>query len=186
MRDVRNLKRPVIMTAPRALACLLLAPLLLDGCADVWGFGDLQELDAGGEGGALGDDGSADSSAGDFDAGDGRDDAHGADSASGVDSDSAAILDASADAADSAVCVALPPSSYSCDSNGNTARIQKPSEFCSVTPGTAFAYALNVPPQCQCAGMYSCACLMAAQIQLCMTGSFLSCDDTVGLIVRCQ
>jgi hypothetical protein len=116
--------------------------------------------------GSDGDDGAADASS-DFDAVTSND---GADSA---------------DANDGSACVPLQPSTYACESNGNSLTIDKPSQFCSVSPNQTFAYAVAMPTPCQC--VYKCTCLLDSGAQVCPVGSFQSCDDTIGdVVVRCM
>jgi hypothetical protein len=93
--------------------------------------------------------------------------------------------DADADA-DGGPCTLQAPGSFLC--GANMATVGTPGDFCRLEDQTSTGAPIPTPAACQCAGAYTCACLLAALTtsELCPVGTFDSCGEVSGnLVVRC-
>jgi hypothetical protein len=85
-----------------------------------------------------------------------------------------------------AACTLQAPSSFLC--GANMASVGTPGDFCRLEDQTSTGAPIPTPAACQCAGAYTCACLLAALTtsELCPVGTFDSCGEVSGnLVVRC-
>jgi hypothetical protein len=83
-------------------------------------------------------------------------------------------------------CTLQAPSSFLC--GANMALVGTPGDFCRLEDQTSTGAPIPTPAACQCAGAYTCACLLAALTpsELCPVGTFDSCGEVSGnLVVRC-
>jgi hypothetical protein len=85
-----------------------------------------------------------------------------------------------------AACTLQAPGSFLC--GANMASVGTPGDFCRLEDQTSTGAPIPTPAACQCAGAYTCACLLAALTpsELCPVGTFDSCGEVSGnLVVRC-
>jgi hypothetical protein len=179
---------------------LALLPLLLVGCGSPFYADATMTRDASPE---ASDDAAPDTRATDDAGPDARD--AGADAQPGNDAAPEAAPDATPDApdaspdgapdtgsdadadADGGPCTLQAPSSFLC--GANMASVGTPGDFCRLEDQTSTGVAIATPAACQCAGAYTCACLLAALTtsELCPVGTFDSCGDDMGhqVVVRC-
>jgi len=114
------------------------------------------DSDAGaGDGAASGGDGSTSA--------DGSADAHGGEVGTALDAQTTDVTSDTANVSDSSMCMPIPPRAWSC--NGMV--VSAPTRFCYVTPSAGADGNVPTPIQCQCAGSYNCACIMAHYTSTC-------------------